>query len=79
MTEPQQLITDMGRKARSAFSLLTGVSDAQKSAALKAAARHLRDNRSAILAANQRDMERARERELSASMLDRLMIDAARL
>lgn len=79
MTEPQQLITDMGRKARSAFSLLTGVSDAQKSAALKAAARHLRDNRSAILAANQRDMERARERELSASMLDRLMIDAERL
>ena len=79
MTEPQQLITDMGRKARSAFSLLTGVSDAQKSAALKAAARHLRDNRSAILAANQRDMESARERELSASMLDRLMIDAERL
>ena len=79
MTEPQQLITDMGRKARPAFSLLTGVSDAQKSAALKAAARHLRDNRSAILAANQRDMESARERELSASMLDRLMIDAERL
>jgi glutamate-5-semialdehyde dehydrogenase len=69
----------MGRKARAAFSTLTGVSDAQKSAALKAAARHLRDNRSAILAANQRDMESARDRDLSDSMLDRLMIDAERL
>jgi glutamate-5-semialdehyde dehydrogenase len=79
MTDPAQLITDMGRKARAAFSTLTGVSDAQKSAALKAAARHLRDNRSAILAANQRDMESARDRDLSDSMLDRLMIDAERL
>jgi glutamate-5-semialdehyde dehydrogenase len=79
MTDPAQLITDMGRKARAAFSTLTGVSDAQKSAALKAAARHLRDNRSIILAANQRDMESARDRGLSDSMLDRLMIDAERL
>jgi len=79
MTEPVQLITDMGRKARAAFAKLTGVSDAQKSAALKAAARHLRDDQGTILAANQRDMESARERELSDSMLDRLMIDADRL
>ena len=79
MTEPAQLITDMGRKARDAFSKLTGVSDSQKSAALKAAARHLRDNQRIILAANQRDMESARDRDLSDSMLDRLMIDAERL
>ena len=79
MTEPAQLITDMGRKARSAFSQLTGVSDAQKSAALTAAARHLRDDQNLILAANQRDMASARERDLSDSMLDRLMIDAERL
>ncbi|MEH6827032.1 glutamate-5-semialdehyde dehydrogenase [Parasphingorhabdus sp.] len=79
MTDPAQLITDMGRKARAAFSTLTGVSDAQKSAALKAAARHLRDNQNLILAANQRDMESARDRDLSDSMLDRLMIDAERL
>jgi glutamate-5-semialdehyde dehydrogenase len=79
MTEPAQLITDMGRKARAAFSQLTGVSDAQKSAALTAAARHLRDDQNLILAANQRDMASARERDLSDSMLDRLMIDAERL
>lgn len=79
MTEPAQLITDMGRKARAAFSQLTGVSDAQKTTALTAAARHLRASEANILAANQRDMESARERELSDSMLDRLMIDAERL
>ena len=79
MTEPAQLITEMGRKARAAFSQLTGVSDAQKSAALTAAARHLRDDQNLILAANQRDMASARERDLSDSMLDRLMIDAERL
>jgi glutamate-5-semialdehyde dehydrogenase len=79
MTEPAQLITDMGRKARSAFSMLTGVSDAQKATALKAAARHLRANQKIILAANQRDVESARDRELSDSMIDRLMIDEGRL
>ena len=79
MTEPAQLITDMGRKARAAFSQLTGVSDAQKTTALTAAARHLRASEANILAANQRDMETARKRELSDSMLDRLMIDAERL
>ncbi len=79
MTEPAQLIIDMGRKARSAFSELTGVSDAQKAAALTAAARHLRSSQDDILAANQRDMASARERGLSDSMLDRLMIDAERL
>jgi len=79
MTEPAQLITDMGRKARAAFSQLTGVSDAQKSTALTAAARHLRASEQNILEANQRDMSSARDRDLSDSMLDRLMIDAERL
>jgi glutamate-5-semialdehyde dehydrogenase len=79
MTEPAQLITDMGRKARAAFSQLTGVSDAQKSTALTAAARQLRASEQNILEANQRDMASARDRDLSDSMLDRLMIDAERL
>ncbi|WP_373492326.1 glutamate-5-semialdehyde dehydrogenase [Parasphingorhabdus sp.] len=79
MTEPAQLISDMGRKARSAFSILTGVSDAQKSAALTAAARQLRAHQDSILAANQRDMASARDRDLTDAMLDRLMIDADRL
>jgi len=79
MTDTAEMITEMGRKARAAFSQLTGVSDAQKTRALTAAARQLRASEAIILAANQRDMESARDRGLSDSMLDRLMIDAERL
>ncbi len=79
MTESVKLITDMGLKARAAFNMLAGVSDAQKSKALTAAAQHLRASQAVILAANQRDMESARERGLSDAMLDRLMIDEGRL
>ncbi|WP_339692649.1 glutamate-5-semialdehyde dehydrogenase [uncultured Parasphingorhabdus sp.] len=79
MTEAVKLITEMGQKARAAFTMLAGVSDAQKSDALTAAARHLRASHAVILAANQRDMENARARGLTDAMLDRLMIDEARL
>lgn len=79
MTEAVKLITDMGQKARAAFTMLAGVSDAQKSEALTAAARHLRASQVVILAANQRDMENARARGLTDAMLDRLMIDEGRL
>lgn len=79
MTESVKLITDMGLKARAAFTMLAGVSDAQKAKALTAAAQHLRASQAVILAANQRDMESARERGLSDAMLDRLMIDEGRL
>ncbi|MEH6702954.1 glutamate-5-semialdehyde dehydrogenase [Parasphingorhabdus sp.] len=79
MTESVKLITDMGLKARAAFTMLAGVSDAQKAKALIAAAQHLRASQAVILAANQRDMESARERGLSDAMLDRLMIDEGRL
>ncbi|MGB5485196.1 glutamate-5-semialdehyde dehydrogenase [Parasphingorhabdus sp.] len=79
MEESVQLITDMGSKARAAFAMLAGVSDVQKSAALTAAARHLRASQAAILEANHRDMKNARDRDLSDAMLDRLMIDEGRL
>ena len=79
MTEAVKLIAEMGHKARAAFTMLAGVSDAQKSDALTAAARHLRASHAVILAANQRDMENARARGLTDAMLDRLMIDEARL
>ncbi len=79
MTDSIQLITDMGQKARAAFTMLAGATDAQKSDALNAAAKHLRAGQTAILAANQRDMESARDRKLSDAMLDRLMIDEGRL
>lgn len=79
MTDQQQLITEMGGKARIAFTRVSGASDAQKASALLAAAKHLRDGQDAILAANRQDMENARKRGLSDALLDRLMIDSNRL
>ncbi len=79
MNESVQMITEMGQKARAAFTKLASVTDAQKSEALAAAARNLRSSQAAILEANSRDMENARERGLSEAMLDRLMIDEDRL
>nr|WP_246218832.1 glutamate-5-semialdehyde dehydrogenase [Parasphingorhabdus halotolerans] len=69
----------MGQTARRAFADLAGASDAQKAAALKAAAKQLRMGREAILSANALDMQKGKERGLSDAMLDRLMIDDERL
>ena len=51
----------------------------RKIARLLAAAAALRDSRAAILAANDADMREAASRGLSAAMLDRLRLDAARV
>lgn len=79
MTDHQQLMADMGRRARDAFATLSGVTSAQKAKALTAAASTLRDSQPAILAANAQDMEKGAAGGLSDAMLDRLMIDAERL
>ncbi len=79
MSDHQQTMSDMGRRARAAFAALSGVTDEQKAKALMAAAAELRHRQSAILTANAKDMERGRANELSDAMLDRLMIDAERL
>ncbi len=79
MNDHQQLMTDMGQRARRAFGVMSGVTDVQKAQALTAAAAQLRAHDSAILDANAADMVRGRENDLSDAMLDRLMIDAERL
>lgn len=79
MSDHQQLMADMGQRARAAFAALSGATSAQKSEALTAAASTLRESQSAILAANTKDMDNGRANGLSDAMLDRLMIDAQRL
>ncbi len=79
MTDHQQIMTDMGRRARAAFTALSESSSEQKAQALTASASVLRESQSVILAANARDMDNGRANDLSDAMLDRLMIDAARL
>lgn len=67
------------RAAREAYRALAESKDEQRSAALKAAAKHLRANKNAILEANAKDMEGGKAKGLSAAMLDRLMLDDKRV
>lgn len=69
----------MGRRARDAAHELTTTSTERKNDALRAAAAAMRAGLHDILAANDTDMTRARERDLSKAMLDRLYLDAERV
>jgi glutamate-5-semialdehyde dehydrogenase len=73
------LMDELGRKARAAARQLAMTSGEARNAALQAAATELRACRGEIIAANEADMCDARERGLSAAMLDRLMLDEGRV
>ena len=73
------LMDELGRKARAAARLLAMSSGEVRNAALHAAADELRSRGGQIIAANEIDMRDARERGLSAAMLDRLMLDEPRV
>jgi len=72
-------MTALGRQARAAARDLARVEPGQKTRALTAAAAAIRAHRDGILAANARDMEGARARNLSVAMLDRLLLDPKRV
>jgi glutamate-5-semialdehyde dehydrogenase len=74
-----ELMDELGRKARSAARQLAMSNGDTRNAALHAAADDIRSRRGEIIAANETDMRAARERGLSAAMLDRLMLDAPRV
>jgi glutamate-5-semialdehyde dehydrogenase len=73
------LMDSLGRAAVESAALLAQASTDAKNTALRAAAAQIRAQCPAILAANQIDMQRARERGLSAAMLDRLALDDKRV
>jgi glutamate-5-semialdehyde dehydrogenase len=76
---PTILITEMGARARAAAKTLAGLSASAKSRGLIEAANALRAASADIVAANDRDMARGRDKGLSAAMLDRLKLDEARI
>jgi glutamate-5-semialdehyde dehydrogenase len=69
----------IGRGARSAAPVLELAASDQKNRALRAAAAALRTRRYKILAANEHDMQEAREEGASGPLLDRLRLDATRI
>ena len=69
----------MGQAALGASDTLGLVSTATKNRALSAAAAAIREHQADILAANAQDLAQARERQLSAALLDRLELNGKRV
>jgi glutamate-5-semialdehyde dehydrogenase len=79
MTSIASAMKGIGQSARAAAEVLATAPTDQKNHALRAAAAALRARRHTLLAANERDMRAAVERELSKALLDRLALDDARV
>ncbi|WP_138380952.1 glutamate-5-semialdehyde dehydrogenase [Luteithermobacter gelatinilyticus] len=75
----KKLIQEMGQAARKAAAILATCRTEAKNTALRAAAAALRTNEKDILSANARDMEIAKGRGLTGALLDRLLLDSARI
>ena len=79
LTDLTELMRQMGQAARSASVALGLAATAAKNQALSAAAAAIRAHKADILAANAQDLARARERQLSAALLDRLELNEQRV
>ncbi len=75
----EAVLLDMGTAARGAAKQLAYLGADQKCRALHSAANAVRGSAAGILTANEQDMQRAREKGLAPSFLDRLMLDDARI
>ncbi|MDQ4121897.1 MAG: glutamate-5-semialdehyde dehydrogenase [Acidobacteriota bacterium] len=73
------LIRTLGERARTAYRVLAKAETEQKNAALQAAAENLRTNESALLAANAEDVEATKQKQISNALLDRLLLNPARI
>jgi len=74
-----ELMTSLGTSARAAASSLALSGAEQRNQALRSAAAALRSDAENVLAANASDMHQAEALGLSTAMLDRLMLDRARV
>lgn len=75
----EQLIADIGQRARTAAAVLAYAPSAQKDRALTAAGDAIMDRQDEILAANAVDMAAGADRDLGKAMLDRLLLNADRV
>jgi len=74
-----ELMREIGRRARTAARDLAIATAAQKNDALNAAVETIRAKASAILDANAKDLEAARDRGATNAFLDRLTLNASRI
>ncbi len=79
LTDIPALMADIGARAKAAAAELAFAPAEAKQKALEAAAEAVWARRAEIIEANGKDMEFGRDKGLSAAMLDRLMLDEARI
>ena len=79
LQDTHSYMLELGRNARSVAATLALASTRQKNEALLAAARHIDAERAHIIAANQRDVERAKARQLPTARIERLILNDARI
>ena len=77
--EVDAVMAALGRAARAAARVLAVSADADRSAALRTAARSVRARSHELLAANRRDVAEATARRTAPAFLDRLALDAGRV
>ncbi|SAL51268.1 gamma-glutamyl phosphate reductase [Caballeronia udeis] len=74
MTDIDEYMTDLGRRARRASRAMARASTAAKNAALEAVANAIERERVALKDANARDLARARDKGYDAAFIDRLTL-----
>ena len=79
MATIQETIHQMGRQARAAAYHLAKLTSDEKNAILRAMGAAIRQRVPALLEANAKDIAAGREKGLSAAMLDRLLLNEARI
>ncbi len=73
------IVAELGRRARAASAALRNATTEAKNRALSDAARLIRSEKAAILAANARDIEAAKSAGMSSALQDRLLLNEARI
>lgn len=75
----QQIVNELGRKARAAASVLSQTSESQINDVLDSIAAKLRANVKPILEANEKDLAAGRQKGLSPALIDRLKLNPERI
>lgn len=73
------IITELAKQAKQAAQTLAILDEAEKNAVLKDMAAAIRGNKDTIEAVNEKEVARARDNNLDDAMIDRLILDDARI
>jgi len=73
------IITELAQQAKKAARTLAILSESQKNAVLTDMAAAIRANKSKIIEVNEKEVARAKENNLDAAMVDRLILNDERI